>query len=400
MGNSFLSEIFVTQRLKNRLSEIANYPITTVIAPMGYGKTTAIKWWSTRRTKRNQSSLFFKQLIVTDSVTDFWTGFCRMFRGFPDLYRQLMALAYPRDIQSLSMYSDILNSALSECKKDMFFIFDDLHILPSEEIIPLILFFSKNLPGNIHFVLLSRNQIFNERERMELGHLLFEISVYDLRLNTKELHEYAKYCEIKASPEELDELAISSEGWFSIVYLNFKSYEKNKKWLSSSSDIFSLINQVLLEPLSKEERDFLILMGISNEFTKEQAAYLWLGSGNDSNSEKLLNSLSKNNAFITRSDNLYRYHHMLRQCARYFFSQKSPEYQKKCYTHLGDWFVKQEDYLQAYFSYAKAENYEKILSCIEKDRAACLNFEHAQDFFSWIGNCPEEILLQYPALCR
>ncbi len=396
MGNSYLSEIFITQRLKSRLSEIAKYPITTIIAPMGYGKTTAVKWWSTRRTKSNLSSLFFKQLIVSDSVTDFWTGFCRMFRGIPGLYEQLTALAYPRDIQSLAMYSEILNSAFSGCKEDLFFIFDDLHILPSEAIVPLIMFFAKNLPGNIHIVLLSRNQIFNEMERMELGHQLFEISVYDLKLNAKELYEYANYCGIKASAEELDELAISSEGWFSIIYLNFKSYERNKKWLSGSGDIFSLINKVLLEPLSQEERDFLILMGISNEFTKEQAAYLWQGCGNANNSGRILNALSKNNAFISRNDNLYRYHYMLRQSVRYFFSQKSPEYQKECYTHLGDWFVEQEDYLQAYFSYAKAENYEKILSCIEKDRAVCLNFEHARDFLSWIGNCPEEILLQYP----
>jgi LuxR family maltose regulon positive regulatory protein len=87
---------------------------------------------------------------------------------------------------------------------------------------------------------------------------------------------------------------------------------------------------------------------------------------------------------------------MLRQCARHHFAKKTPEYRQKNYTRLGDWFMQQGNYLQAYFTYAKAENYGKILSCIEKDRGLSLNFEHQQDFFSWIGNCPEEILLQYP----
>ncbi|MGI6508376.1 MAG: LuxR C-terminal-related transcriptional regulator [Saccharofermentanales bacterium] len=397
MEISHLDDIFITQRLRDRLSIIGSYPITTVIAPMGYGKTTAIKWWSTRRTKRNESSLFFKQIIMTDSVTDFWTGFCKMFRDFPNLYDQLTTLAYPRDVQSLSICSEILDAALSNYKEDIYFIIDDLHILPSKVITSIVLFFARNLPSNIHIVLLSRNQIFNEEEKMRLGNMLGEISAYDLRLNTKELYEYAERCDVKASARELDELATLSEGWISIVYLNFKSYEKNRKWLSSTTDIFSLINEVLLEPLSEKEREFLILIGISNEFTKEKAAYLWAGSGIGGDSEILLDSLSKNNAFITRTDNLYRYHHMLQQCARYYFSQKPQEYRQKSYTRLGDWHMEQEDYVPAYFSYAKAENFDKILSCIEKDRAKSLNAEHAKDFFSWVGNCPEEILLQHPS---
>jgi LuxR family maltose regulon positive regulatory protein len=392
-----ISQLFITKRLKDRLSEIESHAITTVIAPMGYGKTTAIKWWSTRRTKSNEMSLFFRQTIMTDSVADFWAGFCRMFREYPDLYEQLTALNYPSNVQSLSICLEILTAAFSGIEKQIYYVLDDFHLIPSKLIKPFILFFAKNLPGNIHFIFLSRNQIFNEKERMELGHRLCEISAYALSLNVNELYEYAEQCKVKASAQELDELARSSEGWFSMIYLNFKSYEKTGKWLSGSTDIFSLIGEVLLEPLSEEEREFLFLMGLSDEFTREQASYLWEGGGFGGNSEKLLNSLSKNNAFIARTDDTYRYHHMLQQCARQRFSQKPKEYQQKIYTRLGDWYIEQEDYIPAYYAYVKAENYEKFLSCIEKDKTENLNAEHANDFFSWIERCPEEILLKYPS---
>ena len=395
MGTSHLDDIFITQRLKNKLAKIGKYPITTVIAPMGYGKTTAVKWWSTRRTKSNESALFFRQTVMTDSVTDYWTGFCRAFRKLPNLYEQLKTLSYPGDFQTLSICAEILDAALSEHEGNIYFILDDLHILPANVVTSLVFFFAGNLPSNIHIILMSRNQIFNDEEKMKLGNTLLEISAYDLRLSAKELYEYAARCELKASPQEMDTLAVASEGWFSIIYLNFKAYEKNGKWLSASTDIYSLISEVLLEPLSEEEREFLILMGISSEFTKEQAAYLWARSVSDS--EKILNSLSKNNAFITKTDNLYRYHHMLQQCTQYHFAKKPTEYREKIYTRLGDWYMEQEDYLPAYFTYAKAENYEKILFCIEKDRVLSLNFEHQQDFFSWIDNCPEEILLRHPS---
>lgn len=61
MENLQFDNIFITQRLKNKLNQIYNYPITTVIAPMGFGKTTAIKWWSTRRTKTNDSAMFLSK---------------------------------------------------------------------------------------------------------------------------------------------------------------------------------------------------------------------------------------------------------------------------------------------------------------------------------------------------
>ncbi|NLL91005.1 MAG: hypothetical protein GX222_01110 [Ruminococcaceae bacterium] len=396
MEFSRFDDIFVTPRLKDRLSNIGNYPITTVIAPMGYGKTTAIKWWSSRRTKSNQSSLFYKQLVITDSVTDFWNGFCKMFIEYPDLYEQLITLGYPKDARALSYCSEILSATLSKINSDIYFVFDDIHVLPPGVATSMIMFFAKSLPSNIHIVLISRNQIFNEKEKMQLGHQLYEISVYDLRLNPDELNDYADICKLEASQEELDELAVSSEGWFSIVYLNFKSYERNGKWLSSTNDIYSLIEEVLLEPLSEEEREFLILIGITVEFTKEQAAYLWAESGFDGDSDELLNSLSKNNAFISKTGGLYRYHHMLGKCVRHLFSQKPEEYQKNSYTRLGDWYMEHNYYIHAYYAYAEAENYEKILACIEKDRSSSLNYEHAEDFFSWIGNCAEEILLRHP----
>ena len=143
MGISHLDDIFITRRLRDRLSKIGNYPITTVIAPMGYGKTTAIKWWSTRRTKSNQNSLFLRHFVMSNSVTDFWTGFCKLFRKFPGVYEQLTALSYPRDVQSLSMCSEILNTALSKETKDIYFILDDLHLLPSNVIPSMVLFFAR-----------------------------------------------------------------------------------------------------------------------------------------------------------------------------------------------------------------------------------------------------------------
>lgn len=37
--------IYISQRILKKLSQIKTSSLTTIIAPMGYGKTTAINWF-------------------------------------------------------------------------------------------------------------------------------------------------------------------------------------------------------------------------------------------------------------------------------------------------------------------------------------------------------------------
>ncbi len=388
-----LNDVFISQRLKRRLNEINNYPLTTVIAPMGFGKTTAVNWWAQRQVKNQADAVILRQVIVTDSITDFWIGFCRAFKGYPVLTEQMKALGYPRDATAISMLAELLDDALSPSPSQIYMVMDDLHILSQKPLIPFLLFLSRSLPECIHIILVSRNQIFNEEERMRLGHLLGEITAEDLRLSRQELAVYARLCELEVSAQEIDDLAALSEGWISMVYLNFKAYARNGAWLSSSADIFTLIDQVLLEPLPERQREFLIRIGMADEFTSEQAAWLW----RHEDAAAILESLSQNNAFITRNENgIYRYHHMLRQCTRHKFAEKPEAYQQENYSRLGQWHLGHEEYVPAYYAFAAARGWNGLLKTLEKDKAKSLNTEHSQDFFRWVESCPEEYLLRCP----
>lgn len=390
-----LNDIYITERLKERLSEISSHPITTVTAPMGFGKTTAVNWWAKHLLKNKNEAVILHQTIVSDSVTNFWTGFCHTFKGYPELSEQMKALGFPKDAFTMSILSELLYDVLSDSPCPVYFIMDDLHLLEKSTISPLLLLLSRNLPDYFHIILLSRNQIFNEGERMRLGNLNCEIGADDLRLNREELTVYAVRCGLKASSEELDTLALLSEGWISIVYLNFKAYTQNGHWLSGSSDIFELIDQVLLAPLPERQREFLILLGMTDEFTAKQAGYLW----QESDAEDLLGYLSKNNAFITRNENgVYRCHHMLRHSVRLLFANKPEDYQRESYSRLGNWHLTQQEYIPAYFAFAARQDFSGLMATLKKDRAKSLNNEHSQAFFGWIRECPEDVLLANPVV--
>ena len=46
-----LNTIYISERLQEGLRPIARCGLTTVVAPMGYGKTTAINWYLEERAK-------------------------------------------------------------------------------------------------------------------------------------------------------------------------------------------------------------------------------------------------------------------------------------------------------------------------------------------------------------
>lgn len=389
-----LNNIYITDRLKQQLSEIDRHLITTIIAPMGYGKTTAVRWWAKYQTKYNADAVILRQMIVTDSVTDFWSGFCRAFRSYPALAEQMKALGYPEDTRSMSMLAELLDDALEESGRQIHFVLDDLHILHQKHLVPLLMFLSRCLSDCVHIVLISRNQVFSEEERMRLGGGLGEITADDLKLNEPEVAAYAKHCGLAVSASDAKALSITSEGWISMLYLNFKAYVQSGRWLSGSVDIFTLIDQVLLAPLPERQREFLILNSVAEEFTMEQAAYLW----EQPDTAKLLKFLSKSNAFITRNESgVYRYHHMLHQCARQKFSKKPESYRKEHLSRLGQWYLNAKEYVLADFAFAKAEDWDGLLTSLWEDKAKSLNTEHSKEFFHWVKVCPEACFLHHPS---
>lgn len=389
-----LNEIYISDRLKQRLSEIDHFFITTIIAPMGYGKTTAVGWWARHQAKYNADAVILRQMIISDSMTDFWSGFCRAIHNYPTLAEQVKTLGYPEDTRSMSMLAELLeNVALEDSNHQIYYILDDIHILHRKHLVPLLLFLSRCLPDCIHIILISRNQIFSAEERMRLGGGLGEITVDDLRLNGLEVAAYAKRCGLAVHAVDVKALTIASEGWISMVYLNFKAYVQNGSWLSGSTDIFTLIDQVLLAPLPERQREFLILNGMADEFTEEQAAFLW----KQPDTTKLLGFLSKNNAFITRNEiGVYRYHHMLRQCARQKFSEKPESYQKENFSRLGQWYLKEKEYVLADFAFAKAEDWNGVLTSLGEDKLKSLNTEHSKELFHWVKACPEYDIIRFP----
>lgn len=66
-GKSNLNSIYIFRRMEEYLRPISHYALTTVTAPMGYGKTTAVNWFLTQKMKREQA-IVIRISIYSDNI--------------------------------------------------------------------------------------------------------------------------------------------------------------------------------------------------------------------------------------------------------------------------------------------------------------------------------------------
>lgn len=74
-----LNTIYISERLQEKLRPISRCTLTTVIAPMGYGKTTAVNWYLNERVKKDHG-VVIRISIYTNNLPIFWKSVQNAFR--------------------------------------------------------------------------------------------------------------------------------------------------------------------------------------------------------------------------------------------------------------------------------------------------------------------------------
>lgn len=384
-------QIYLSKKLEKGLSEIPDYPLTTVIAPMGYGKSTAIGFFLKEEDRKG--ALVLRQSIYGDGVEAFWRGFRWMFRTTA-VYGELQKLSFPSDENARSIFLEVFLDFLYTAGREVYCFIDDLHLIGEERVFRFLAWMIRYIPEHFHLILASRNRIFSDGEKLGLGCRIKELGTEILRLEREDLKPYCKKYGVSMPEEQLDLLDRACEGWFSAIYLNMISYQENKKLMLDGGSIYDIISELLMTHLPREQNELLIILGMVDEFTVEQACFLW-GSRE---AEELLRSLREKNAFISEipETGALRCHHMLKVCTKKAFQKLPGQEQKKYQRRMGEWYRRQRLYSEAMFWLDLSEDYEKILETVEEDKGYSLTVAHQGQMERWLENCPKDVMRAHP----
>ena len=385
-----LNTIYISERLQESLRPISRCAMTTVVAPMGYGKTTAVNWYLSERAKAKTLRII-RISVYSDNLAIFWKSAQEAFAraGLPFLREY----PCPTDAAGSGLLVDDLCHALAGETPCYIFI-DDFHLLTDKRAALFLCMLANRLPANVHLIVASRDRFLPAAEAVRLGAKVYQIGTEQLRLNHTELAVYAHRCGTELSDAQVESLLYSSEGWFSAVYLNLRTLSERGVLPSRHSDIYATFTAAMIDPLPEKQREFLAVMGLADEFTVEMAQCIT----GEADAGQILSLLTEQNAFVTRLPDgvTYRFHHMMKECAERRFLKLDAETQRLYWERFGLWYEQHRQYLHALAAYRKSGNYDALLRVIRSDAGILLASLKPEDVLDALGKCPAETLKAYP----
>lgn len=385
-----LNTIYISERLQETLRPISRCAMTTVVAPMGYGKTTAVNWYLSERAKAKTLRII-RISVYSDNLAIFWKSAQEAFAraGLPFLQEY----PCPTDAAGSGLLVDDLCHALAGETPCYLFI-DDFHLLTDKRAALFLCMLANRLPANVHLIVASRDRFLPAAEAVRLGAKVYQIGTEQLRLNHTELAVYAHRCGTELSDAQVESLLYSSEGWFSAVYLNLRTLSERGVLPSRHSDIYATFTAAMIDPLPEKQREFLAVMGLADEFTVEMAQCIT----GEADAGQILSLLTEQNAFVTRLPDgvTYRFHHMMKECAERRFLKLDAETQRLYWERFGLWYEQHRQYLHAIAAYRRSENYDALLRVIRSDAGILLASLKPEDVLDALGKCPAETLKAYP----
>ncbi|MBQ2745680.1 MAG: hypothetical protein IJF37_08745 [Lachnospiraceae bacterium] len=347
------NQIYISDRLKNRLETIFNYPVTIVETPTGYGKTTVVKEFLK---ESGHKYIWFN--VDNEDKEQFMADFCAKISGISEnVANNLRNIGYPVDATTSGRIANAIMEL--EFREPTILVIDNYQFISDEHMNNVI----KDLSGKKHenLVIVCLTQVITSSVTFDLvlRKKLNYLSKSDFELNKSEIIEYYKKCGVKLEDEESEFLCQYTEGWMSALYLQILSYVKTNSFEHTVS-IDNLVSKAIWENLNRREQDFLISMSVFSDFTVRQATVMSENIMTDEERAALL----ENNGFIKYESKHRKYY--IHSILKYFldneFEKLEPMFKKKIYKNAGEWYAANDNSYMAMTFFLKIDDYESIMA--------------------------------------
>ncbi|AOT71975.1 LuxR C-terminal-related transcriptional regulator [Geosporobacter ferrireducens] len=382
--------ILKRERISTQLNNLFDYPLTVVVAAMGYGKTTSVRdfldevkanyvWLSVDRDETSAQ-------YIWDSLTR------QLAKTEPELGNQLNALGFPMDASQRDRILKIIEDHVYMTNTVL--VIDDYHFAHSPELDRLIERIVWTNISGLHVLILSRT-----RPEMNIDELMLKGYCHLLKndlfeLSKDEIKEYFKLYGHDVSLDTARQVHETSEGWITAVYLITQRYCEIGK-LEPGRSIESLIETAVMSRYTKEEAQILMSLSILESFMLQQAVYVT----KDMAVAGILQKLSDSNSFIRydeRTEN-YKMHNIFSNYLKKLLEEQCSGIESRnLYKRSGEWYIESGDVLLGLKFLLKAEEYDLILAQFEKAGMTKVIDRGPQPIMELFEQIPIEVKYRHP----
>ena len=376
-------------------------PFVSVVAPVGYGKTTLLARWAEADERafawvaldgRDDDALVFLRYIAAaihgvEPVS-------------PEVFEALSGpggSSWPQRVARLG-------SALGALERPLVLVLDDLHAVANRSCLDVLAELVGYVPAGSQIAVASREEPGLPLARWRAHGLVHEIGVRDLRLDEREAGLLLDAAGVELDAGELSELSERTEGWAAGLYLAALSLQAGAPSAASAvgfagddrfvSDYF---RAELLGRLPPLEAGFLKYTSV----LERMCGGLCDSVLQTTRSADTLDTLERRNCFVVpldRRGEWYRYHHLFGHLLRNELRRTEPDLVSDLNSRAMAWCIA-NDQTEAAIVYGHAADETDTVAGLIDALALPLYYDGRMETVEeWLGWFSDEELTRYPAL--
>jgi LuxR family maltose regulon positive regulatory protein len=386
--------------LIDRLASAEDVPITAVVAPAGYGKTTLLAEWA----HRDPSRVAWLSLDLHDNDLAVLLPYtaAALDRLEPIDPALLRPSAGNRSVTAVAAG---LAGAMSGMRRPVMLIFDHVELLENEECRDALGELALHLPEGSRLAFASRAEPPVPMPRLRAQGDVVEVGVDDLAMVFSEARALLERAGVDVTDAEVERLLERTEGWPVGLYLAALAVKAGGSvqdaGIAFSGDdtlVADYLRSEILGHLSADELEFLTRTAV----LERMSASLCDATLETTGSATMLESLAKSNLLLVALDRQgawYRYHHLFRDLLLVELERREPGLASSLHERAARWCDANQLAALA-IDHAQAAGDDDMANRLILTNAvsAYSNGQHAsvRRWLSWVEN--QGLLPQYPGV--
>ena len=381
--------VLMRQRIHDQLASIINYPINIITAPMGFGKTTAVRSFLAQERYTHIWVTMTESIKISPNEYFWYLLLHELSKLDPKFAGILHELGFPEDsVQVVRIIDKIRETNFS---KHFILVIDDFYLIENAQINSLLERLAYASIPWFHIVIITRHSPALPLAEFSVKGLCFALSSQDLCFTPAEIYDYLDLIGFEASSHICQQICSYSNGWITAIYVMVSSYLQNG-YLDLNRSVYTMLEATFYSRYSDVVKTTLLRLSIFENFTIAQAEYVL----QDPHIAATLHRLCQVNAFINRdSSGIYKFHQI-------FLDFLTEERQKSSMDiapiihRAGLWYSQHNDHLQALKFWLIAKDYEHIFQELEYSNISSINSINRNLLFQIFNYTDQSLRYKYP----
>lgn len=402
----YSKKVLSRQTLYTKLAMGARRPLTLVVAPAGFGKTTLISDWLRQY---NLPAGWLSLDKEDNEPVRFWNYLFAALRRLnisisPQAENLLSApLPSPIEDELIALIND-----LSVSNEDVILVVDNYQVISNPAIIQACTFFIEHLPPHFHLLLLTREEPSFSLARMYVRGSLAIITANDLRFTQEETCTFLiENMGLQLETCDCTALHRITEGWIAGLHLAALSLQGRdepafvdqfiRSFAGTHRYVLNYLTEEVFSRLSDATQSFLLQTSILDELNASLCDHV-MGV---TNSREILGRLLNANLFLFALDDAgswYRYHQLFADLLRYKLKQVAPETISTLHLRAAEWLLQHGDIVKTVRHLLAGQFNERVASVLEEHSWTLMRDGKGEILLEFLSQLPVELIWQRPEL--